>query len=252
MRVGHADLRIGHAAVLAAQHEGDDAREIALIRQHLQVEHQLHVLVAAGRDARGMIDERQLLIALLLGHLDAPLDVANRVEILGRASCDRLRPSAPCRCATSSLTESSTLRCCRIRASRTFGSVLPLSPNSRSNTARGLFCVGSGVFALCQRDRVGVGAGEARCRRRPPSRRTRSPARATPAASACPSPARGSDPSRCRHRARSRSSAARRRSGTACWLSRARRPGARASERSPARSARAAARGTAPARSASA
>ena len=40
------------------------------------------------------------------------------------------------------------LRCWRIRASRTFGSVLPLSPNRRSNTTRGLFCVGSGVFWL--------------------------------------------------------------------------------------------------------
>jgi hypothetical protein len=31
---------------------------------------------------------------------------------------------------------------------RTFGSVVSASPNRRSNTTRGLFCVGSGVFAL--------------------------------------------------------------------------------------------------------
>jgi hypothetical protein len=31
-----ADLRIGHAAVLVSDHEGDDAGEIALKRQHLQ------------------------------------------------------------------------------------------------------------------------------------------------------------------------------------------------------------------------
>ena len=34
--------------------------------------------------------------------------------------------------------------------SRAFASVLVLSPNSRSNTTRGLFCVGSGVFWLFQ------------------------------------------------------------------------------------------------------
>src|SRR4030095_8894832 len=46
------------------------------------------------------------------------------------------------------MTESSTLLSCLIRASRAFASVLPLSPNRRSNTTRGLFSVGSGVFAL--------------------------------------------------------------------------------------------------------
>ena len=46
------------------------------------------------------------------------------------------------------MTESSRLLSCRMRALRAFGSVLPLSPNSRSNTTRGLFSVGSGVFAL--------------------------------------------------------------------------------------------------------
>src|SRR5687767_4654848 len=35
-----------------------------------------------------------------------------------------------------------------MRARRTFGFVLPLSPKSRSKTARGLFCVGNGVLAL--------------------------------------------------------------------------------------------------------
>ena len=35
-----------------------------------------------------------------------------------------------------------------MRASRARVSVLPLSPNRRSNTARGLCCIGSGVFAL--------------------------------------------------------------------------------------------------------
>ena len=37
-----------------------------------------------------------------------------------------------------------------MRARRTAGSVLPLSPNIRSNTTRGLFSIGSGVVRLRQ------------------------------------------------------------------------------------------------------
>ena len=40
------------------------------------------------------------------------------------------------------------LRSRRIRASRAAGSVLPLVPNSRSNTARGSFSIGSGVVGV--------------------------------------------------------------------------------------------------------
>ena len=84
MRVGHADLRIGAAAELAAHHERDDARQVALVREHLQVEHQLRVLVEACAGTPGrLIDDGQLSRVLLLGVLDAPLDVANRLEILG-------------------------------------------------------------------------------------------------------------------------------------------------------------------------
>ena len=40
------------------------------------------------------------------------------------------------------------LLCCRSLASRTARSVLPLSPNSFSNTARGLYSIGSGCVGL--------------------------------------------------------------------------------------------------------
>ena len=40
------------------------------------------MLVVGGRNARRVIDDRQLPAALLLRLLDAPLDVANRVEVL--------------------------------------------------------------------------------------------------------------------------------------------------------------------------
>ena len=48
------------------------------------------------------------------------------------------------------MTESRMLRRCAIRAWRAAGSVVSLSPNRRSNTARGLFSIGSGVVAARQ------------------------------------------------------------------------------------------------------
>ena len=88
--------------------------------------------------------------ALLLGLLDAPLDVADGVEIFVELRADRRGRATRAAPPTSSVTESSMLRSCCIRARRAFGSVLPLSPNSRSNTTRGLFSIGSGVVALRQ------------------------------------------------------------------------------------------------------
>ena len=40
------------------------------------------------------------------------------------------------------------LRFCASRARRVAGSVLSLAPNIRSNTARGLFSIGSGVVGV--------------------------------------------------------------------------------------------------------
>ena len=51
-----------------------------------------------------------------------------------------------CRWPMRSLTESRMLLSACIRASRAPRSVLPLSPNIRSNSARGSFSIGSGVF----------------------------------------------------------------------------------------------------------
>ena len=128
-------------------------------------------------------------------------------------------------------------RCCRCRrtAVRT----------RRADCSR----VGSGVFGPAPGDRVGVGAREpdvAGARRLAGFDRQLERCQLRVLADLR---AQRSDPSRCRRRARSRSSAATRRSGTACWLSHGRRPGVRASARSSGRSARAADRGTARARS---
>ena len=53
-------------------------------------------------------------------------------------------PTATFRSLSLSVTESRMLCFCRRRARRTAGSAEPLSPNSRSKTARGLFSIGSG------------------------------------------------------------------------------------------------------------
>ena len=81
VRLGHADLRIGPRALLLADHERDDARQIGLERQHLQVHHQRQVIFEHRRRAQRLLHRRQLDVALLLGHLDAALDVANRLGV---------------------------------------------------------------------------------------------------------------------------------------------------------------------------
>jgi hypothetical protein len=82
MRFGHADLRIGPRALLLADHEGDHARQIRLEREHLQVEHQVEVILEDRRDALRFVHLRQIQIALLLRLLNAPLDVADRIGVL--------------------------------------------------------------------------------------------------------------------------------------------------------------------------
>ena len=151
VRVGHADLRIGARAHLAAEHERAHARQVGLEGQHLQVEHQLGVLLERGRDAGRPLDDRQLARALLLGLLNAPLDVADRVEVLGRAWRWSRVPELLLQAGDLvRVTESRMLRSFWMRASRAAGSVLSLAPNSRSNTARGSFSIGSGVVGVRQ------------------------------------------------------------------------------------------------------
>ncbi len=82
VRLGHADLRIRPRALLLRDHERDDAREIRLERQQLEVEHQGDVILEHRRHALRLIDRRDLQVALLLGLLDAALDVADRFGVL--------------------------------------------------------------------------------------------------------------------------------------------------------------------------
>ena len=80
--LGDADLRVRPPAVLAAQHEGHDPRQVALVGQHLQVAHQRAVLLVVCRNPAGLLHQRQIHRALRLGVLDAPLHVAHGGQVL--------------------------------------------------------------------------------------------------------------------------------------------------------------------------
>ena len=149
VRVRDADLRIRAAADFAREHEGADAGQVGLVGQRQQVHHQLGVLAVVARHADRLIDDRQLPGALLLGHLDAPLGVADRLEVLVELHLVARTDGLPRR-SMSSPTKSRTLLSRVIRSSRAAWSVLPLVPNSRSNTARGSFSIGSGVVGVRQ------------------------------------------------------------------------------------------------------
>ena len=81
VRLRHANLRIRARALFLADHERDDAREIGLKRQELQVQHQRQVIFKDRRRALRLLDRRQFELALFLGSLNAPLNVANRLGI---------------------------------------------------------------------------------------------------------------------------------------------------------------------------
>ena len=81
VRLGHANLRVRAGALLLADHERDDARQVGLKRQELQVEHQRQVIFEDRWHALRLLDRRQLEVALFLGFLDAPFDVADRLGV---------------------------------------------------------------------------------------------------------------------------------------------------------------------------
>ena len=144
MRIGHADLGVGAVAGLARELERDDARDVALQRQHLQVEHQPRVVGVRGRHADRPVEIGQRIVRRRrLGLLDAPLDFADGLEILvdpGAIGRAELR-SAGARCRR--CTESSRLA--RLRSAARRSAALPPSPNRRSKTMRGCASAGSGV-----------------------------------------------------------------------------------------------------------
>src|SRR5882724_9134748 len=86
MRVRDADLRIRTIALLARELECDDARDIRLKGQNLQVEHELRVVGKRRGNAYRPIEVGRLVVPYrLLRTLDLTLDLANTVEILIQA-----------------------------------------------------------------------------------------------------------------------------------------------------------------------
>ncbi len=82
VRFRHTDLRIGAGALFLPDHEGDDACQVGLKRQELQVEHQREVILEHRRHALWLIERGQLEVALFLGLLDPAFDVTNRFCVL--------------------------------------------------------------------------------------------------------------------------------------------------------------------------
>ena len=83
VRVGHADLGIGAIALLARELERDDARDVSLERQHLEIEHQLRVIGERRGDAHRTIQVgRRVVHRTALGALNLPLDLADALEVL--------------------------------------------------------------------------------------------------------------------------------------------------------------------------
>src|SRR4029077_12537073 len=75
VRVRDADLRIRAIALLARELEGDDARNIRLKGQNLQVEHELRVVGERRGNAYRPIEIGRLVVChRLLGALDLTFD----------------------------------------------------------------------------------------------------------------------------------------------------------------------------------
>ena len=83
MRIRNSDFGIGSIRLFAADHEGDHSREIGLEGQDLQVEHQLRVFLECGGHAGRPRQRRQVSRTFMLGDLDAPFNVTNRIEVFG-------------------------------------------------------------------------------------------------------------------------------------------------------------------------
>src|ERR1051325_6846941 len=79
-----AALREGAAPGIAAGLEGEDASHVGLEGEHLEVEHQLHVLLERIGHADRRFGQLALGAARVTGfdELDAPLELADVLEVL--------------------------------------------------------------------------------------------------------------------------------------------------------------------------
>ena len=97
MRLGHPDVRVGSGARFTRHLERDDAGDIGLEGEHLEVEHQPDVVFPHRRHACRTIEIGQRCGIALFGALDASLDLAHGIEVLADANtiaCTELAPQS--------------------------------------------------------------------------------------------------------------------------------------------------------------
>src|SRR5437868_3811726 len=82
-RLADAALREYPVIRVTAGLKGDDAGHVGFHRKNLKIEHQLHMFREGIRHACWRVRQSALFAALVIrfDHLDAPFDLANRIEI---------------------------------------------------------------------------------------------------------------------------------------------------------------------------
>ena len=201
VRIGDADLRIGAIAGLARELERDDARDVALQREHLQVEHQLRVIGIRGRHADRTIEIGQRVV-------DASAPRPSGCGVPLRARC-RDTQSTFARSAGAELplqprdvfaypVEQARPACRAPRGDPP--SCRPRQTAARTRRADALRTAAASS-ATTTTDCSGR-RRRSRCRTAPPPPSDPSPVRATAAASPAPSAARRSDRRSCRDSSR--------------------------------------------------
>ena len=85
MAVGHPDFRVGPVRLFAADEQREHPRDVSLERKYLQLEHQPRVFVERARDVGRPLGQVERRLSRVLGVLNARLEGAHRIEILGDA-----------------------------------------------------------------------------------------------------------------------------------------------------------------------
>src|SRR5262245_49646941 len=85
MRPSHPDIRIRSLAQLTSHHEGEDARQIRLVRQSQQVEEYPDVVFELVRHAHRGIGDFQRRVGLPLSPLNPSFDFADVVDVFTKA-----------------------------------------------------------------------------------------------------------------------------------------------------------------------
>ena len=165
--IRHADVGVGLLAHLGRDHEALDARQVALVGERHQIEHQVQMLVEIlGRRARHF---RQLQLARRRCARRCGRGARSRARFRDSRSAWRGPAARACGSSELALAEimSRMLVVWRARNWRSSG-VSPW-PNRRRNNCRGLLSIGNGVWA-CGRTACRSSCSRSRARRHCPRR----------------------------------------------------------------------------------